>query len=113
MPEPPPVRAERLAEADIVEHRSNVEQLRIEAQTTVAALQAPEPVHPAGVIVDQLIGGIAYQLGGLSGELCVWHGHARGERLSVTGATIQTGRLGQGHKRSFQAGQAPRHRPKG
>jgi hypothetical protein len=40
--EPPSVCAERLAEAEIVEHRSNVEQFRIEAQAAVTARQAPE-----------------------------------------------------------------------
>src|SRR5207245_1435361 len=51
--EPPPVRAEPLAEAEIMEHCSDVEQFRIPAQAAVVALQAPEPVHPSGVMVDQ------------------------------------------------------------
>src|SRR6202171_1955004 len=72
--EPSPARAELLVETQIVKHRPNVEQFRVEAQAAVAALQAAEPVHPAGVMVDQLGGGVAYELGGLHSELRIWYG---------------------------------------
>src|SRR5438128_1925311 len=86
--EPSPARAELLVETQIVKHRPNVEQLRIEAQAAVAALQAAEPVHPAGVMVDQLGSGVAYQFGGLCSELRVRYGDARGKRWAGSGLAV-------------------------
>jgi hypothetical protein len=108
--EPPPVRAEPLAKAEIVEHRTDVEQLRIEAQATVAALQAPEPVHPARVIVDQLGGGVAYECGGLRSELGVRYGNARGERRAGVGVAVHAAWSREGHTASLEAGHALRRR---
>src|SRR5216683_2970329 len=108
--EPSPIGAERLAKADIVEHRTDVEQLRIEAQAAVAALQAAEPVHPAGVMVDQLAGGVAYELGGLCSELRVRYADARSKRWVGVGLAVHTVWSRKGHTSSFQASHPPRRR---
>src|SRR6266853_562321 len=47
-------------------------------RASVAGLQAAEPVDPARVVVDEVGGGLTYQLRGLRGQLGVGYGHSRG-----------------------------------
>ena len=108
--EPPPVRAEFLVETEIVEHRPNVEQFRIEAQAAVAALQAAEPVHPARVMVDQLGGGVAYEFGGLCSELRVRYSDAGRKRRAGIGLAVQADWSRKGHIFSFGTSHPPRRR---
>lgn len=58
-------------QADVVEHRSDVEQLGVVTEPSVTGLQADPPEDPAGVVVDQVAGGIAHQRGGFIGQLGV------------------------------------------
>jgi precorrin-6B methylase 2 len=44
--ESPAAAAKLLVQAQVVEHRPDVHQFRVEAETAVAALQAAEPVNP-------------------------------------------------------------------
>ena len=108
--EPPTAPAELLVEAEIVEHRPDVEQFRIEAQAAVAALQAAEPVHPAGMMVDQLGGGVAYEFGGLGSEFRIWDSDARGKRWAGVGLAVHTAWSGKAHTSSFQTSHPPRRR---
>ena len=74
--EAPAVAAELLVQPEVVEHRADVEQLRVEAQSPLATLQAAEEVHPPRVVVHEVGRDITDQLGGVGGQLRVGHGHA-------------------------------------
>ena len=55
-----------LGEAEVVEHRPDVEQLEVGLQPTAAALQRTEQEHSAGVVEQQVVLGIADEVGGLA-----------------------------------------------
>src|SRR5690606_29540606 len=65
---------EPLAEAEVVEHRADVEQLGVVVQAAAAPAQGAEPVDPPGVVVDQLLGGVPDQFGGFGGQFRVGDG---------------------------------------
>src|ERR1700734_98790 len=56
--------AELCVQAEVVEHRPDVQQFGVEAEAAVAALQAAPPEDPAGVVIHQVAGAIPDQLGG-------------------------------------------------
>src|ERR1700716_3655799 len=60
-----------LGQAEVVEHRADVEQLGVGLDFAVAALQAREEEHSAGVVEQQRGAGLADQLGGPAGALGV------------------------------------------
>jgi hypothetical protein len=68
------VPAELLVQAEVVEHRPHTQQLRVEAEASVAALQAAEPEDPPGT-VHHAGGGLAYQFSGLTCHLRVGDRH--------------------------------------
>jgi hypothetical protein len=76
--------AELLVQAEVVEHRPEIEQFGIVAEAAVAALQAAPPVDAAGVAVHEIAGALADQFSGLAGQLGV-RDHHPGRRLSVDG----------------------------
>lgn len=66
--EPPTAGAELGVQGQVVEHRSEVQQLGVPAQAAVAPLQGAPAVHPKGVVVDQVVRTIPHQLSRLAGE---------------------------------------------
>jgi hypothetical protein len=60
-----------LGQAEVVEHRADVEQLGVGLDPAVAALQGREEEHPAGMVEQQRGAVFADQLGGLAGQLGV------------------------------------------
>ena len=49
-----------IGESQIVEHRTNVEQLRIVAQALIHAPQGAKEESPTGVVKNQIIGDVAH-----------------------------------------------------
>jgi hypothetical protein len=76
-------------QAEVVEHRSHVEQLRVEAQSLLPTAQRAEQVHPAGMLEDQRGGRLADQLDGL--------GHQPSVRDVDVGNALA-------HRRTFRSG---------
>lgn len=46
-----------LVQAQVMEHRPDIQQLGVPAQATVATLPAAEPEDPAGMVIDHISSG--------------------------------------------------------
>ena len=86
--EPKHRRPVALGQPDVVEHGAGIEQFGVGLQPTLVTLQCAELVHPAGVVVQKLIFGVADLLGDFTHERRVgdddvgealrgWGGHGR------------------------------------
>src|SRR5882757_694764 len=82
--EAPAAATELLVQAEIMEHRPDVEEFGVEAPASVATLHTAEPEDPAGMVVDQIGGGIAYQVCGIASQFGVGDRHP-GRGLSAGG----------------------------
>jgi hypothetical protein len=60
-----------LDEADVVEHRADVEQLGVVVQAELLALQRAPEEHPPRVVEQQLRGDVVHELGRLASERAV------------------------------------------
>ena len=63
-------------QAEVVEHRSDVEQFRIRHEAPSPALQAAPQVHPPGMVEHKVVGGLPDQFGGFAYQRGVWNDDA-------------------------------------
>jgi hypothetical protein len=73
-------RAVALGEAQVVEHRRDIEQFEVRFKAHTAAVQRAEQEHPARMVEEQVVFGVADEVGRLAHQRCVGNRDAGNRR---------------------------------